>query len=584
MTAPLRLELRDYQREAIDRMFAAEARGVRKQLGVAATGLGKTVVFCAFAQARGGRTLILAHRDELVTQAVRKVQEIWPGVEVGIVKAGDNEVHSQVVVASVQTLSRPKRLDQFINAENSLLHDVGPLDLVVVDEAHHSAAESYRRILDGLGAGGWVCSHCGAHPGNKVSWCESGCGSDYMEMTPGPLLLGVTATPDRGDGKGLDDLYDEIVWNYDILWGIRSGFLSDLQARRIVLDSFNIDDVKVRRGDYDAGSAGRALEDAQAPAFIAAAWQEHAADRQTLVFTPTVEVARQCADEFKRRGVKAAMLCGETPLDERRAMLRLYAEAELQVIANCAVLTEGFDEPRTDCIIVARPTKSRALFTQMIGRGTRRHPAKDNLLVLDVVGASNLHSLVTVPSLFGLEPEVAAQVEGQNLTDAVGEFERKQVVLGKMRAEEADLFRRVRQGGIAWLQIDADRYERPLRIKVDDEYVAHPTVVLVRKNHDDDQSWLCGTHDTRTNDKRVLIAGVELELAQSVGEDYARKSLGSSARLINIDAAWRKKRPSKKQKAAAHRWRVKDIDSFKTAGELSDAIDAKVHRVNARAS
>jgi superfamily II DNA or RNA helicase len=550
----LRFSLRPYQDEALDRMAAAEARGVRRQLGVAATGLGKTVIFCAWAQRRGGRTLILAHRDELVQQAVHKVKEIWPGVDVGIVKAAQNDVHAQVVVASVQTLSRPKRLAQFLAAEGSLLRDVGPLDLVVVDEAHHSAATSYRSILEGLSAG----------------------------TEDGPLLLGVTATPDRGDGKGLDDLFDEIVWNYDILWGIRSGFLADLQAKRIVLSHLDMSGVKTRRGDFDAGQSGAALEDAQAPQVIVKSWQEHAKDRQTLVFTPTVSLAEHVADEYRRVGVKAAMLSGETPTEERRQLLRDFAEQRVQVIANCAVLTEGFDEPRTDCVVVARPTKSRALFTQMVGRGTRKHPEKDHLLVLDVVGASNLHSLVTVPSLFGLEQELVERVGERNLTDVVDEYEREQVKLGKMRAEEADLFRRMRAGGITWVKVEdpsgRPRYERDLS----HAGFRKPTVVLVRRGSDE-ETWLCGLW-MPDGEKRVLIADVALETAQAVGEDVARKIMGHQVHLINADAAWRKRKPTPRQKDAAVKWRIKNVEAYKTAGDLSDAIDAKIARTRKRAS
>lgn len=555
----LRLVLRGYQEEALDRIAAAEERGVRKQLGVAATGLGKTVIFCALAERRRDRTLVLVHRDELVRQAVAKMREVWPGAEVGIVKAGDDDVEADVVVASVQTLSRDRRLDRLMDAIGNpmRLNPVEPFDLVVVDEAHHTAADTYRKVLDRLHAG------------------EEG----------GPLLLGVTATPDRGDGKGLDDLFDEITWTYDILWGINAGFLCDIRAKRIVLDKLDLSDVKVRRGDYEAGAAGEALHDAEAALFIVKAWREHASDRQTLVFTPTVEFAHEVADEYRHHGVVARALSGATPQDERRAMLADYAEGRIQVIANCAVLTEGYDNPRTDCIVVARPTKSRALFTQMIGRGTRKHPDKSDLLVLDVVGASHEHSLVTVPSLFGFPvKEWPGLGDGkQNLTDAVAEFTRVQVLAGKMRAEDADLFNKMRSEGVAWVKLhtgtEPPRYQRTCGYRdADGKYVTLPTVVLTRRG-DTEETWLAGVVEPDGR-KRVLIADVSLELAQGVGEDYVRKTMGPIApKLIDANAAWRKKRPSPKAKEAAAKWKMPDIGSYKTAGELSDALDAHIARV-----
>lgn len=558
-TAPgLRLTLRPYQQDALDRIADAERRGVRRQLGVAATGLGKTIIFCALAAQRGQRTLILVHRDELVTQAVHKMREVWPGVDVGIVKAGENDVSSQVVVASVQTLSRPKRMEQLKRVEQSLLADVDPFDLIVVDEAHHAAAESYRWILDELDAG----------------------------TDDGPLLLGVTATPDRGDGKGLDDLFDEIVWSYDILWGIRSGFLADVRGRRVELDALDLDKVKVSRGDYEAGASGRAMADAQAPLFIVKAWQSHAADRQTLVFTPTVELAQQVADEFVRKGVRAGIVSAGTPLDERRQLLAAYSRGDVQVLANCAVLTEGYDEPRTDCIVIARPTKSRALFTQMVGRGTRRHPDKDDLLVLDVVGASREHSLVTFPSLFGFggDEYPAGLGDGTELlTDALAAHDQRLVLAGKMRAEDADLFARMRGQGVAWVAVHQDgeprQYQRTCGYKRDGVYVPLPTVVIKQRDPLDDESWLCGLI-MPDHVKRIAIKDVSLEMAQGVGEDIVRKVM--PAHLVDAGAAWRARKPSPRAVAAAKKWRLPNAAKYRTAGELSDALDAHISRTKER--
>jgi ATP-dependent helicase IRC3 len=568
------LEPREYQLEALARTAAAEQRGVRAQLGVAATGLGKTVIFCNLARQREGRALVLAHRDELVTQAAAKVLEVWPelgwtgstyealagehlgllrrtgqarmGGGVGIIKAGANDVHAHVMVASVQTLARDRRLQQLVATQDSMLHGPRPIDLVVVDEAHHAAADTYRKVLTEL--------HAGADDG--------------------PLLLGVTATPDRGDGKGLDDLFTEVVWSYDILWGIRAGYLSDLQGKRVKVPKLKLEGVKVTRGDYDQGQAGAALTDAGAPAAIVKAWKEHAADRKTLVFTPTVATAQQVADQFTNAGITAGWVHGGTPLDERRAILRSFAAGDLQVLANCAVLTEGYDEPTVSCVVIARPTKSRALYTQMVGRGTRRYPTKADCLVLDVVGATDEHSLVTIPSLFGIKNPKTWEREGGTVARGLAAQDAEDVRLGILAAEDAELFAKVAASGISWVPIhqpgdELRRYCRPMGAD-------QPLVVLAQRAAGD--VWTSGLQ-WPNGAKQVLVAEVGMETAQAVAEDYIRKRT-PNLKLVSKDAAWRKGPPSKAALGAAAKWRLK-VDPTWNAGELADALDRHVTRTKA---
>lgn len=544
----MKLELRPYQQDALDRTTAAMGRGAMRQLGVAATGLGKTVIFCALAERMNCRTLVLAHRDELIEQAVAKMREVWPEASIGVVKAERNETRHDVVVASVQTLARASRLAKLLPGDGVLSGMVEPFGLVVVDEAHHTAADSYRRILDGLSAG-------------KVG---------------GPLVLGVTATPDRGDGKGLDDLFDEIAWNYDLLWGIRMGYLCDIRGLAVKVDTMNLDNVKVRRGDYDQGQAGAEMMRADAPRHIVNAWMEHALGRRTIVFTPTVAMAEAVAAEFAVVSAKVGFVSGTTPLDERRAVLAAYGRGDIDVICNCAVLTEGFDEPRTDCIVVARPTQSRALYTQMIGRGTRRHPDKADCLVLDVVGASAEHSLVTIPSLFGIGEKRRAQMgDGTgSLIDTLDDQEQEEVRAGRLRAEEVALFHAVRAAGIAWIVASPEgaprrRYVRPLGKSREGE--DRGTVVMAQVT---DEEWTSGVQYA-DGTKRVLLLRTTMEMAQGVAEDYVRKVGGTG--LVSTDAAWRKRPPSMKQRAFAKRLGLA-IPTGMTAGELSDLIDQRKAR------
>lgn len=533
------ITLRGYQREAIDRTQAAEARGVRAQLGVAATGSGKTTVFTWLAKERGGRTLILAHRDELVTQAADRVREIWPEAEIGIVKADRNDIDAHVIVGSVQTLSKDKRLAQLTEETSLLFGQPDPFDLVIVDEAHHSAADTYRKIIDRLGAG----------------------------QPDGPLLLGVTATPDRGDGEGLDEIFDEIVWSYDMLWCIRAGFLCDVRGLRVTIPKLDLSKVKMSRGDYQVGAAGIALIDADAPAEIVKAWLEHASDRQTLVFTPTVASAEAVQSAFVDAGVRASMVSGELDTDTRRARLKAYAAGSIQVMVNCMVLTEGYDDPRTDCIVMARPTKSRALYTQCVGRGTRRHPAKTDLLVLDCVGVTDELNLVTVPSLFGVPNDFqGAEGLGDGTGTATGildQYDDHLVQIGEMRAEQAVMFKKIRGEGIAWVPV-GDKGEMFVCGMGD----AGSVRVILNAAEQWAATW-AGPKDQGER-METLIVSPTLDSALGVAEDYVRAH--GPRGLVDASAKWRGAKPSQKQVGLAAKLGIEWVGMSK--GELSDAITA----------
>jgi superfamily II DNA or RNA helicase len=581
------IELREYQEDALARVAGAEARGVRRQLIVAATGLGKTVMFVMLAKRRGGRCLVLVHRDELVQQAVAKVREVWPDVSVGIVKAAENDVRHQVVVASVQTLARPKRLTDLLAPFDSptLLGKADRFELVVVDEAHHATADTYGRVLDGLRAGAPVepcpiCEGSGQDVFDESQPCDRCAGSGG---TPeGPLLVGVTATPDRADGAGLSTVFGEIVSNHDMLWGISAGYLSELRGLQVRVSGLDTQTLKVSRGDYEAGAAGQLLHDAHAPDYIVKAWKEHAEGRRTIVFTPTVEVAHEVSRAFAHAGVPSASVSGSTPLDERRRILADFARGEISVVANCAVLTEGYDNPEVSCIVIARPTKSRGLYTQMVGRGTRRHPAKEDCLVLDVVGASEDMNLVTIPSLFGVVDKRRRHELGRGgaVSQLVLEDRHEQVKLGAIQAEEIALFRKITATGIVWVKAPDPRWEHATRylrsLGRDKAGLALPTVVLARVQEGGDH-WVAGIRDGDT--KQVLIMDVPLETAQGVAEDYVRKH--GAAHLVEADAKWRKKPPTPKQLGAAAKWHL-PVDPLWNAGQLSEALDAHIAKIDAK--
>src|SRR6267378_1786590 len=408
----MRLTPRPYQHEAVAALLAAAACGVQRPLLVLPTGTGKTIVFALLVQRRGGRSLILAHRDELIQQAVDKLHLVDPTLPLGIVQAARDEHTAPTVVASVQTLSRRPRLTRL----------VPDFQTIVIDEAHHAPASTYRRILD----------YCRAwHP-------------------DGPLVVGVTATPERGDHHSLRPVFDGIVYQKTLLEMMQAGYLVDLRALQVLLQA-DFDALRTQQGDFVEAELETLLLAANAPAQVLVAFQTHAAERKALLFTPTVALAYAMADTFRTAGIPAEALDGTTPLATRRAILQRLHTGATRVVANCAVLTEGFDEPSVDCIIVARPTQSALLYQQMLGRGTRTYPGKTDCLILDVVGVSTHHTLHTAATLFGCD---AARLAQQSVLESLDAQTRPTLVdeapiTGTLRSTPVDLFAR---RALRWVQ------------------------------------------------------------------------------------------------------------------------------------
>lgn len=280
------LALRPYQDEALAAVEQAASRGLRRPLVSLPTGAGKTILFAHLLsrRARLGRGIILVHRDELVQQATEKLRLIEPSLTPGVVKAERDDHAAPTVVASIQTLSQERRLARFVLGTREQ-----PLATIVCDEAHHAVAESWQRVLTGLGA---------FRPG-------------------GPLVLGVTATPERADGRGLDEVWERIVYERQIL-DLIPDYLVDVRGVRVSL-ALDLDTVTRTAGDFQEASLGEAMEQANAPAEALQAYRTHAAGRKTLLFTPTVRLARVMATTFAQAGIAAAWISGETSIEERRA-------------------------------------------------------------------------------------------------------------------------------------------------------------------------------------------------------------------------------------------------------------------------
>ena len=359
-------------------------------------------------------------------------------------------------------------------------------------------------------------------------------------------------------------MFTEIVYELGMLPLIERGYLADMRAIRVRIAA-DWGSLKVRHGDVSEGEAGRMFVDANGPGHVALALTKHAAARKSLIFTPTVAAAFATADAVNAAGIPAAAVCGETPEDERRAILGKLHRGELMAVANAMVLTEGFDEPSVDCVVVARPTVNRALYQQMVGRGSRIFPGKADCLVLDCVGATQRHDLVSLASLFGL-PLASLVEEGMTLAGAIRERRDAGDVIvdeatGKVVAEPAGLFGARRANWVAgergrWVLSagDASLVILPLDVAGDRwRVVAKP------------------------RDQQPVELGRDLPLgyAQGLAEDEARK-LGAG-NLIKRDAGWRAMPASERQIAALQKWGI-SVPVEITRGEASDLISARSAR------
>jgi ATP-dependent helicase IRC3 len=350
---------REYQLEALEAVTSNSAKRITRQLICLPTGTGKTVVFALLAKEINRRTLVIAHTEELIKQAVEKFKIVWPEVDIGIVKAEADEVDSHVVVASIQTICREKRLEK-LKEQN--------FGLIIIDEAHHAGAPSYENTIRELG---------------------------FLDDNPEKLLVGVTATAKRGDGIGLSSIFQEIVFERSINTMIRAGYLSPLVGKQ-VFTKIDLTGVSFQNGDFMQAELAKVVNTPSRNQLIVDNYKLNAANRKkALAFCVDVQHAKDLATTFERSGVNAYAVYGAMDKQERKKLLSAFSNGSFSVLTNCQILTEGFDEPSIDCVILGRPTASSSLFTQMIGRGTRTFPTKRDCLVLDFTDNATRHNLCT---------------------------------------------------------------------------------------------------------------------------------------------------------------------------------------------
>lgn len=546
------LDLRPYQRRSLDAIEGAEREGLRRPLVVLPTGTGKTVVFSHSLSERRdrGRGLVLVHREELADQTVKKINMVAPELSTGIVKAERNELDADVVVASVQTASRDRRLAELIESGRR-----SPFGTVVVDEAHHAVAPTWRKVLEGIGS--------------------------FSQF--GPLTVGFTATPER-DGKTLG-VWERVVTYMSIreaIYGDRrkgeeGGYLVPILPAVVVETGMDMTHVRKTGGDYSDGDLGREIEESGAIAQMADAVLENAADRKGVAFLPTIRTSELLAEALRARGIKAEHVDGTTDPDERRAILRRLKTGETTWVCNCAVLTEGFDEPSISCVLIGRPTKFHGLYVQMVGRGTRLFPGKKDLLVIDIVGASNRHELVGLVDL-GLDvddPRKKREGEPEKMAcPSCGvpcEFEEHRCRLcnrylpadialsGGTRHErcQASAGGRVDVFGssrLAWLPLPGGAFC----------LTAGKEVVVMAPVGED--TWkLAAYENTRLT---ILQDEIEASWAMGIGEDRAK----AFQKLAERTARWRNARASDAQKSRLLRqgFPENQLHRVRTMGEASD--------------
>ena len=370
------LQMRPYQQAAREAIHAVWNDGRRRTLLVLPTGTGKTIVFAAVTEDQvrsGSRVLVLAHRGELLEQAADKIKRST-GLASAVEKAEQTCLDSwcRVVVGSVQSLQRPARLEQF------------PADYfgtIIIDEAHHAITDGYQRVL---------------------------------EHFPEANVLGVTATPDRGDMRNLGEVFDSLAYEYKLTQAIREGYLCPILAQTIPLQ-LDISQVALSGGDFAVGGLGTALDPYLEQ--IASEMQTACAGRKTVVFLPLIKTSQKFRDILNSKGFRAAEVNGQS--EDRAEILSDFSNGKYNVLCNSMLLTEGWDCPSVDCIVVLRPTKVRSLYSQMVGRGTRLSPetGKKDLLLLDFLWLTERHELCRPADIICENREVSRKMT-ENLAQA----------------------------------------------------------------------------------------------------------------------------------------------------------------------
>lgn len=532
------ITLRPYQQEALDAILVNEAKGISKQLVVLPTGAGKTVLFSHLPIIREDTLpmLVLAHRAELLEQARNKILDSNPNLIVEIEQADRKAGKVDVVVASVATLGRSgtPRIEEY------------PKDYfrsIVIDEAHHAAAPTYRRVVD------------------------------YFNPN---FLLGVTATPQRSDSTRLIDVFQEIVYYKSIQDLIQDGWLSPLVGYRVKTD-IDISDVEIRNGEYAQDQLEEKVDTPERNAFVVATYRNLAMDTKAIVFASGVRHAQNLALSFRQASVECEVIVGTTPQEERQKILQDFSTNKLKLIVNVGVLTEGFDEPSLQTIILAKPTRSTLLYTQIVGRGTRLFEGKDYCTIIDIADTTRGKKPIGLPTLLGLPPDF--DLQGQSLTDVAKKFEELEEfcpgeAVRVLNPDDINLaYTRInlfmppppnpvvqQYSKLVWAEIGESEYHlglnntESLRIKCD---------TLGR--------WNVTLHNNHTKENKVLGVVENMREAFVRSDNWVQNNRFSSMSLLDASATWRSDGPTDPQKKMLKRLGI-PLTADMTKGMASQII------------
>lgn len=568
-------ELRDYQRESLVRLRNFVRNGGKRGLVALPTGTGKTFVFAHLPKLfEGGKTLVLAHREELLDQAAATIRTVNPGLKVGIEQAERRaSKRSDVVVASIQTLTVSKgRLARWSRDS---------FQSIVIDEAHHATAASYLKIL----------AHFGLAPdpeqlkldmkGLETKQRAAATRKRFGEFRPdesAPNLFGFTATPGRTDKRGLEWIFDDIVFSRTILEMMEAEWLCKIRGLQLDTDS-DISGVKVRAGEFAVGELAKEVNTPARNKLAVAGYKKYAKGRQALAFAVDVAHAQDLCTAFVAAGVKADYVIGATASELRRETVDSYKNGEIDVLVNCMVLTEGFDAPNTSCLVMARPTKSQLLYTQMLGRGTRLAAGKEDLLVIDLVDISQT-GVPTLNTLFGLPPKLSLASESIDVLSArkaMDEFESKIPLEALANATSLD--------EVATLASQFD----PMRLALPEDWLK-TTLAWCKTSYGYALSLgqgaqlgvVVGHLDHAELRHKMSGGGIEslgwyssAQVAIEAGETWVRASAPERLGLLDRDARWRKAPATDSQKALAKKLGLA-LPPGASQGDVSTLLDSHI--------
>jgi len=484
----VQIELRDYQKTCVEKILSKFKDGVRRQAVQLPTGSGKTLVMGALAHSFGKKTLVLAHRRELIFQAQEKFQLIYPPESIGVCMGSLNELDADVVIASIQTCSRDSRLEEL---------KARKFDLILVDEAHHASAPSYKNVIDSL-------------------------------LSENGLLLGVSATLSKKGEDGedeLSDVFEEVTYSRGIAEMISEGYLSPIQGRRI-LTRCNLGRIEVARGDFIQEQLSEAVNTPERNRFIVEKYIEHAQGKKAAAFCVDVAHCKAMAQSFNAASIPTKAVYGDMPPEERSAALRDFKTGALKVLTSCGVLLEGYDEPTLAVVLMARPTKSRTLYVQAIGRALRTHPSKECAYILDFTDEGHrLDEVVTLATTIPCAQfEYEIEDDEEEEEGEVEEQEKKErtISIRKECDKEIELIGSPR---LMWVSLNENYWSL-----IDD----NKNEIVIEGNAQG--KFTAQVYYANGFRESIVSNPLPLDYCASICDEYARKNL--SLKFANIYADW----------------------------------------------